>query len=181
MRPPAVLTSARVTHYAIRDRTVGYTPRNSIYVGGKLLGAVPRLAIAHDGRTYLLMHCTRTWQVRSAFDHPSVAAAKQYAERQYPGLRTRWRSMGVTKAQAVAWSKRYWKPLACSFCGRPPYEVTFMFERKGVRLCDVCVDAAAAHVQRMRTANAISDKEREQRLREEIAEARQRRTSVHDV
>jgi hypothetical protein len=177
MRPPSALASARVTHYAIRHASVPFVQRGNLYVDGKLLGAVPCLAIAHDGDAYLLLHCTRHWTPRCAVSYPTVAAAKADAERRFPGLSKRWKRTGVTKRQAVAWSRRMWKALACSFCGRPPYEIAFMFERKRVRLCDLCVDQAAAHVRRFRRSREIWEAKRLERMRAQIA-AHQRRTQT---
>jgi hypothetical protein len=119
----------------------------------------------------------RAWNVRFTTAYSSVTEAKREAEHRYPGLSTRWKRTGVSKAQAKAWAKRMWKAFACSFCGLPPYEIQFMFERNKVRLCDRCVDAAVAELQRLRAAKAVSDKKREEQLRQQIAKLQQRRAS----
>jgi len=81
--PPYVLDSARVLAYAVLDQTVSYTGRISVYVGGKLLSPVPRLAIcenlARDG-DFLLFYCTETWEVLGVGGYDSFEFAKQRAE-----------------------------------------------------------------------------------------------------
>jgi hypothetical protein len=42
--PLPVLHAARVLAYAVVDSSVEYTERQTLYVGGELLGPVPRLA-----------------------------------------------------------------------------------------------------------------------------------------
>ena len=42
--PPYVFDSARVLAYAVLDETVSYTGRISVYIDGRLLPPVPRLA-----------------------------------------------------------------------------------------------------------------------------------------
>lgn len=76
--PPYVLDSARVLAYAVLDQTVSYTGRISVYVGGKLLSPVPRLAIcenlARDG-DFLLFYCTETWEVLGVGGYDSLLSS----------------------------------------------------------------------------------------------------------
>jgi hypothetical protein len=92
--PPCVLDSARVLAYAALDQTVSYTGRISVYVGGKLLSLVPRLAIcenlARDG-DFLLCYCTETWEVLGVGGYDSFELAKQRAEVAYAGVSEKWK------------------------------------------------------------------------------------------
>ncbi len=77
-RPPLVMQAGTwTTHYALLGRGVGFNGRGRMYVGATLLGRVPRRAIAATaaGRWWL-MHCGRTWNVRTAIDYPSLADAQ---------------------------------------------------------------------------------------------------------
>jgi len=93
--PPYVLDSARVLAYAVLDQTVSYTGRISVYVGGKLLPPVPRLAIcenlAREG-DFLLCYCTETWEVLGVGGYESFELAKQRAEIAYTGVSDKWKS-----------------------------------------------------------------------------------------
>lgn len=57
--PPPLIEGARVLQYALLDRTVTYSGHSRLFVGGKEVGPVPRLAIGKamsDGKV-LLFHC----------------------------------------------------------------------------------------------------------------------------
>ena len=86
-KPPPVLDCARVLHYALVDKSVGYVGRTLLFVDGKELGRVPLMAICEDRKVgVLLFHCNRNWKVLGCSGHDSVAAAKRKAECTYPGL-----------------------------------------------------------------------------------------------
>ena len=91
-RPPQLLDSGPVLHYANVDRGVGYAGRTLLFVDGKELGRVPNLAICAEVTSggVLLFHCNRAWKVLGCSAHDSVGAAKEKAERIYPGLSSRW-------------------------------------------------------------------------------------------
>jgi hypothetical protein len=147
-RPPLVmLVGTWTTHYALLGRGVGFNGRGRIFVGNRLLGRVPRLAIAATatGR-WELMHCGRTWNIRTASDYPSLAAAQEDAERRYPGSATRWQRTGYTQARAEASVIRASRGHGCSFCGRRPDQVDeqmFLAPKNAARICHVCVDEFA--------------------------------------
>ena|SRR5690348_3084191 len=91
--PPSDLDGARVLAYACVDDEVTYTGRITLYVGGKLLGPVPRLAIAHNyykPHDYLLFHCNSAWEVLGAAGYDSLAQAKEHAEVAFAGISRKW-------------------------------------------------------------------------------------------
>ena len=148
-RPPVViLTGTWTTHYAVLDRTVGFDGRGRIFVGHTLLGRVPRLAIAHDGDRWILLHCRRSWKPRAVTgDYRSLSDAQAAAQRRYPGSAARWHATGYTKARADACVARASRDHRCSFCGRRPDEVAeqmFVAKRNAASVCDACVDGFAA-------------------------------------
>jgi hypothetical protein len=164
-RPPLVMLAGTwTTHYAVLGRGVGFDGRGRIFVGDTLLGRVPRLAIAATatGR-WELMHCGRTWNIRTASDYPSLEAAQGAAERRYPGSAARWLRTGYTQARAEAYTNRASRGHACSFCGRRPDQVNqqmFLAPKNIARVCHVCVDELAA----LRTAYRRKQDEKQQRL-----------------
>jgi hypothetical protein len=140
MPPPPVLLGCRVTYYALRSRRIPYSGHNNLFVDGKALGPVPRLAIADDrNKGVVLLHCSRGWSVRGIAGFDSLAEAKRAAEGSYPGISKAWVRTGVSKARADAYRRRVWKGQECSFCGRLPDQIEQMIAKRGVRICDVCV------------------------------------------
>jgi hypothetical protein len=136
------------THYALLGRGVGFNSAGRIFIGDTLLGRVPRLAIAaNGGGRWWLMHCGRTWNVRTASDYPSLAEAQRAAERRYPGSATRWLRTGYTRARAEAHVERASRGHTCSFCGRRPDQLDeqmFVAKQNAARICGVCVDDVAS-------------------------------------
>ena len=147
-RPPPMLMGYRVTHFLVRDKSIKFSGRSYLFVDGKELGAVPRLAIgAHKSEGYVLFHCGSSWNVRgteASFD--SVVDIKRSVARIYPGSFNKWRLSGVTIRQAEAFRRRVWKGLECSFCGKLPDEFERMVESKTrMRLCNICFEELRAH------------------------------------
>ncbi|MBD7923172.1 hypothetical protein [Xanthomonas bonasiae] len=94
--PPEDLTGARVLAYALIDETNAYSGRTTLHVDGKLIGPVPRLAIAlnnYEPDDYLLLYCSESWDVIGAGGYASLAAAKQAADIAYPGVASRWQDV----------------------------------------------------------------------------------------
>ena len=126
--------------YAFVDRGVPYAGHTYLFVDGKELGRVPRLAICQDldGGDVVLFHCSATWRVLGvAAGFANVRAGKDRAARIYRGLS--WTERGMSKRDATTYLKRIWKGSECSLCGRRPGQVERVVEKKGVRICDVCV------------------------------------------
>src|ERR1700746_3184366 len=104
--PPPVISSARVLHYAIVDKSIVFRDRTRLYVGGVLLGRVPRLAICENlGEDIgtLLFHCNSKWEVLGTSGGASVAETKEHAERNYPGIGKKWVKLGTSRKAALAY------------------------------------------------------------------------------
>ena len=140
--PPPVLCGARVLAYALADDTVTYVERNLNFVGGRLLGRVPRLVICQDlgDSEIMIIHCDDTWDLRGIFGgFNSVEEAKCRTERSYRGLLEKWVDTSVTEDEARAYLKRVYEGEECSFCGRLPID-TEQILGDSVRICDKCID-----------------------------------------
>jgi hypothetical protein len=139
--PPPVITGARVLEYAVLAQPVTYSGRSGLFVDGKELGPVPCLALCQnlDDQVILLLHCDRDWHALGAAAYGSTAEAKSKAERIYPGVSARWQQTGVSEAAAHEYVAKVSTSRRCSFCGRPPEEVSAMIEKHGVRICNLCV------------------------------------------
>jgi hypothetical protein len=141
--PPAILGSFAVLAYACVDEDVRYSGTICLYVGGRLLGRVPRLVIAQeaDSSEVRILHCDGDWSVLGASPGgPTLALAKERAERGYPGIRCKWTDTPRTPEQVSQLLRESWDGWACSFCGRIPPEVETMVEASAARICNLCVD-----------------------------------------
>jgi len=140
--PPPVLDCARVLAYAITDASVNYIERQTLYVGGKLLGRVPRLAICQNiGEDEMLVfHCDNNWNVLGAAGgHRSAENAKAQVERAYAGIASKWVDTNVSVDQANAYLREHSGDDVCSFCGRMPHEVEKLIQESTGRICDMCI------------------------------------------
>ena len=94
--PPPIITlnDSALLCYAVLDESVGYKVNHGLFfVDGKEIGKVPRLAICRDKDSglFTLYYCDDNWSFLGvAADYQSVEAAKNRAERIYPGSSTRW-------------------------------------------------------------------------------------------
>ena len=141
--PPRVMNGSRVLYYSRMPRTVLYSGKISIRIGGKEIGRVPRLLIAEPLREkgVYLFHCRRSWNVISSDGiYKSVSEAKRQAELMYPGVTETWRKVAVSKRQARAIERRMWRGHECSFCSRIPPEFQTSLYGKNARICNICVD-----------------------------------------
>ncbi len=96
--PPHEIDSVHISAYAAIDDKMKWTGQSggpTVYVGGKLLERVPRLAIGlnYDGHDYMLLYCNKHWETLAAGGYPSLEHAKARAEREYPGVASRWVSV----------------------------------------------------------------------------------------
>jgi hypothetical protein len=141
-KPPPVLGNARVLEHAVPDESVTYSGRSSIFVGDEELGRVPCLAICEDlkDKRILLLFCDHEWDVLAAATFESRVAAKDRAERIYPGLSSRWIESHVTEEEASKVRDEMCADHRCSFCGKTPYDVNQVIERNSVRICDSCIE-----------------------------------------
>lgn len=140
--PPPVLNSARVLAYAFVD-DIPYRRWGALYVDGKLLEHVPRLAIcANLGKNdlgALLFHCSDEWEVLGTSGADTVPAAKEHAERNYPGASARWVDVNTSLEDALRYYDAETGGLKCSFCGQRPFDLDEWIEGKGAAICKDCV------------------------------------------
>ena len=138
--PPPALEGARLLAYAIVDATVGHTGKSTLYVDGKLLGAVPCLAICQQWPdAVLLFFCDEKWESLGVVECPSLAEAQKRAEGEYTGLSKRWVNANVSEEQAARYLSKQSDAPRCSFCGKSPQEVQQMFSTPTACVCDGCV------------------------------------------
>ena len=155
--PPAVLDSARVLSYAFVD-DIPYHRAGALYVGDKLLEAVPRLAIcANLGQDMgaLLFHCDDGWTVLGVSGGDAVAEAKKRAERNYPGVSARWIDLSITHEGALELYDREPENARCLFCRRRPFEFGGCVDNgEGARICNECIERFHAIIQGKREGDA---------------------------
>jgi len=139
-KPPPVLAGCRVLEYVVRPASITRQRRTLLFVNDKELGTVPGLVIGEDLNSgdIALFHCGRNWNVRGVTTGV-LSELKADMERVYPGVSQFWRKGGVTRRQALAYLKRIWAGHECSFCQRLPPAFNRMINKKGVRICDICV------------------------------------------
>jgi hypothetical protein len=92
--PTIMLDDSALLCHAVLDEFVGCTVGHGLFfVNGKEIGKVPRLAICRDKASgfFTLYYCDEDWKLLGvATNYQSVEAAKNRAERIYPGSSTRW-------------------------------------------------------------------------------------------
>ena len=141
-KPPPVIDCARLLHYAVTDKSLVYSGRTILFVGGKEVGRVPCLAICKNkiSNGVLLFHCRRDWSVIGCSAHESVATAKKRAGRIYSGLSTCWRESHVTKDKAERFLNKLFGETRCSCCGRRPDQIGRLFSKGRALVCGSCVE-----------------------------------------
>jgi ClpX C4-type zinc finger protein len=144
--PPPVLDRARVIAYAVLDDSVQWTGRQKLFVDGKALGPVPRLALCQNVegnlKDILVFHCNDEWAVLGVSGGETLEAAKASAERAYRGVGARWIPTNVTEDEAKSWIEQNCADVSCSFCDRTPGDYQHLVGNKsgGVRICNHCID-----------------------------------------
>jgi hypothetical protein len=124
---------------------VRFSGRTLLFVNGKELGRVPRLAIcrektASDEEPVLLCHCDEEWKVLGCSGHSSRAEAKQCAERIYPGISVCWTEAHISKEEAELYLQKQFGKHRCIFCGKTAAEVGSLIQKAAARICNFCID-----------------------------------------
>jgi hypothetical protein len=146
-----VLNGARLVQFVSIRKPIRYSGESGLVVvapsgQAKGIGPVANLAIGRplrDGSDYWLLHCDRRWRVLGvqagfAFRRD----AENRAERIYPGSRDAWERLRATKPEALAYERKVWEDLACSFCRRIPPEFgigTAVFTSGVAIICSDCI------------------------------------------
>jgi ClpX C4-type zinc finger len=143
--PPVITNRARVVIYAVLGKSIKYSGRKLIFVGGKELKKVPCVAIGLDGSTkgkeaFWLSYCDKDWNSIASFPYESAEIAMKRAERMYPGISDLWQTPKISKRKAENYIKKMNDELRCSFCGVSHYERQSVASSGMVHICDVCID-----------------------------------------
>jgi len=141
--PPPVLHSARVLCYAFVD-DIEYRKWGSLFVDGELVEKVPRLAIcANLGKDIgpMLFHCDAEWNPLGTSGAATVDDVKARAERNYPGVSTRWVDVNTTVEEALRYYDEETGGQRCSFCGKRPFEIEGWVEGKNAIICRGCIES----------------------------------------
>jgi hypothetical protein len=142
--PPPLIGSDRVLAYAIISPSMIFTGRTIIYVDGKLLGPVPRLALCQDGDGpgVVLYHCDEIWEVFAVSGGGSPHEIKERAERAYVGLAGEWCASPYTPQDVAQFSERQEPVPVCSSCQKAASEVERIIVKEdgGPAICNVCID-----------------------------------------
>jgi hypothetical protein len=142
LSPPPALDCARVLAFAILNDSIKHAGRTSLYVGGKELGPVPRLAIcdASPCSGVLLLHCDADWNVLGIVGCESITDARENAEKTYPGVSACWVDAQVTLDEAEKYLDEIFAGECCSFCGRRPDQLDKMISKHSARICNHCIE-----------------------------------------
>jgi hypothetical protein len=144
-QPPPTIGTDRVLEYAIISSDTSFTGNSPIYVDGKPLGSVPRLAICEEfGRSsVLLYYCDRDWSPLGVSAANSVDEARRRAESAYSGLAGNWLSPPHTEKGANEFRDRKFENNECTFCKRVMSDVNLMIsnENDTAFICNICIDA----------------------------------------
>jgi hypothetical protein len=115
--PQPVLSGRRILRYAFIKQPITFAGHTSLFVGSEAsvlneLGPVPRIALGQSirgNREWVLLHCTRTWQVlglQGGVTTPS--AAERRASQMYPGIDDAWIETKVTVRKAKEFERIIW-------------------------------------------------------------------------
>lgn len=141
--PPPVIDSARVLSYALVD-DIPYRQHGRLYVGDELLEAVPRLAIVLNLSKDIgpmLFHCDYQWNALGTSGAGSVAEVKDLAEKNYPGVSTRWIDINTSVEDALRYYDEQTGLALCNFCGKRPFETEGWVEGRAAHICQTCIDS----------------------------------------
>lgn len=139
--PPPMLESSKLVKYARVDSSVMFTGHQVLYVDGKLLGAVPQLAICQnlaDKRMHLLL-CDENWNVIGASTGDTVDELEENAEHWYRGIKKKWIQSPYSDEDFMRYIEDQRGQFRCSFCGRWDWEFGELFSDQDCNICDICV------------------------------------------
>ncbi len=88
----------------------------------------------------LLFRCSEDWEVLGTSGADTVQAAKEHAERNYPGVSARWIDVNTSAEDALRYYDEEAGGLKCSFCGRRPFDLKAWVEGKGAVICSECIE-----------------------------------------
>lgn len=141
--PSAAMGNTRVLAYAFVDDIPYRRSGEALYFGDELVEHVPCLAICapFDGRSSLLLfHCDEDWRVQGMSGGATVEAVKKRAERNYPGVASRWVDVDVSLEEALECYDEKSGGEKCSFCGKRPYETEGLVSSSEAMICKACVE-----------------------------------------
>jgi len=142
--PPPVLDAARVLAYLIVPDSFAYVGASTLFVDGKALGRVPRLAVCQNlcaDNDFLLFHCDSEWNVLGAGGATSATEARAQALRNYPGLEHGWVDLHTSMEDALAFYDQEICDLQCSFCAKRSFQVLGGWARgSNAMICQECVE-----------------------------------------
>ncbi|WP_154668175.1 hypothetical protein [Pseudoduganella violaceinigra] len=104
---------------------IAYRQWGRLYVGDTLLEHVPCLAICINlgaDNSAMLFHCDSDWNVRGAILSATVDEGKDRAEKNYPGVASRWIDTNTSAEAALEYFDAQPHCAKCSFCGKRPFE-----------------------------------------------------------
>jgi hypothetical protein len=122
---------------------IPYRKWGALYSGDRLVEHVPCLAICVNlGKDIgpLLLHCDDEWQVLGTSGAATVEAVKEIAERNYPGVSSRWVEINTSIADGLRYYDEQTGGLKCSFCGRRPFDLQGWVEGQQAAICRECIE-----------------------------------------
>jgi len=143
--------------YAFVD-DIQYRKWGALYVGDALLEHVPRLAICinlREDMEPLLFHCDGEWNVLGASGAETVEAVKARAEKNYPGVCSRWVDLNTSQDDALRYYDTTYGGVKCSFCGKRAFELEGWIEGHDATICTACV---TKYDKAIRVPNPTSDR-----------------------
>jgi hypothetical protein len=123
-------------------RDLPFVNNGRFWSGKELVKRAPRLAITQDlvRHEVNLLFCDNRWRILNATSDISVKAAKQSAERFYPGLAAYWVDLRVSESDAERYMARMRRYHGCSFCRRAPAEHGgTQIQVRQTRICAECI------------------------------------------
>jgi GrpB-like predicted nucleotidyltransferase (UPF0157 family) len=137
------LGNSRVLAYAFVDDIPYRKAGGAIYHGDELVEHVPCLAICEvfgSKSGPLLFHCDEDWCTRGVSGGGDVQAIKARAERNYPGVASRWVDVNVSLEEALEYYDEQHGDERCSFCGKRSYETQGAVTSSKATICKGCVE-----------------------------------------